>query len=748
MYSCFEPSCRNARFFEDSAPNRSLSSPRLAGGRGGAELEIARYPDDKRIWGARTGVKSRPSDGEFSIPAAEMSRLYESLLEAAPLGLCLLDREGKLRYVNAAASHMLGWSPGEMVGRPLRAFLYQSEEDGGRSAEEGSAIIASVLERGLSYSGVKIALKSRKGSSYPAESYLAPVCDEGRVTGAVFAFHDASRYKLMEDERDRLLAILEDTPDFVAISDMTGRVLYMNKTARRFHGLPPEGDISGIHIKDSHPDWAARRILEEGIPQAARDGVWRGETAFRTRDGQEIPVTQIILAHKDALGRVEYFSTIARDISEQKRLEAQLHYYATRDALTGLVNRRLFKEVLRRELARSRSRCTSGALLLIDLDHLKAINDSFGHRAGDEVLLELARRLRSQLREGDLPARIGGDEFAVILADAGDREAWAVACRIRDAMSDCVVNWGERRIAVTVSVGIALFPSHGETEEELMARADMALYRAKEAGRDAVFMYDSESDAQVRRLASRLETETSLRAALEQEKLIFFWQPILDLKENAVAKYELLLRMKTDRGILLPGAFLPAAEQSGLIRAIDRRVVLGAVELAAKLGARGESVGLSVNISGKTVGDFDFAELLERAVKEKGVGPGALTLEITERVAITELEPAKGFLDRLRGLGIRFALDDFGAGFSSFESLKELPFDFLKIDGSFIKEITRSEVDQRLVKGIVELAHATGRLVIAEYVGDAETLSLVREMGIDYAQGNYIGKPIPVPEFD
>lgn len=699
-------------------------------------------------WGARTGVKSHRFEEESGVPVKETSRLYKLISEHAPLGLCLLDRDGKIRYVNEAAIHMLGWSRDEMTGKCYRELLFRSEEDGGREAEQGSAIIASVLERGLSYSGVKIPLRSRKGSCYPAESYLTPVFEEGGVTGAVLAFHDASRYKMMEDERDRLLAILEDTPDFVATADANGRVLYMNKAARRFHGLPLDGEVAGIHIHDSHPEWAAHRVLEEGLPGAARDGVWRGETAFRTHDGREIPVIQIILAHKNALGRVEFFSTIARDISEQKRLEAELHYYATRDALTGLANRRLFQEVFRRELSRGRSRGASGALFLIDLDHLKAINDSFGHRAGDAVLIEVARRLGSQLRQGDLLARIGGDEFAAILVDAGGEEAWAVACRIRDAMSDCVVDWGDRRIAVTVSVGIALFPVHGETEEELMARADMALYRAKEAGRDAVFIYDSESDAQVRRLASRLETETSLREALEQERFVFYWQPILDLRENAVTKYELLLRLKTERGILLPGAFLPAAEQSGLIRAIDRRVVLEAVELAAKLRARGERAGLSVNVSGKTVGDPDFAELVERAVREKGVGPGSLTFEITERVAIIEFEPVKGFFHRLRGLGIRFALDDFGAGFSSFESLKELPFDFLKIDGSFIREITRNQIDQRLVRGIVEMAHATGKLVIAEYVADAETLNLVREMGIDYAQGNHIGKPVAVPEFD
>lgn len=662
---------------------------------------------------------------------------YQTILESAGEGICGLDPEGRVTFVNPAALRMLGYAKEEMMGRREHDLFHHSRPNGERLPLRECAIVKAARE-GVARRCEEELFWRKDGSPLPVAYSSSPVVEGGRTVGAVLVFREIERPNQGDEER-RLLAIIEETPDFVALTDPGGRILYCNQAARKMIGL---SEAVPVYVEGIHPPWAVRQLIDEGFPTAARRGVWRGETAILSK-GRLVPALQVIVAHKNEEGEVEYFSTIARDITDRKRMEEQLAYHASHDSLTGLPNRRYFQEELCREIVRANREGSSGALLVIDLDSFKEVNDSFGHRVGDTVLVEMASLLRAQVGEKGVLARLGGDEFAVVLARTGCDEALELAARILDAANSHVVELGGVRIGVTLSVGIALFPQHGANEEELMVHADAALYSAKESGRNDVALYSRDENAKDR-LASRFAWDVTLREAIEGGRFALECQPITDLRANVVAHYELLLRLEGDEGFIMPASFLESAERSGLIRTIDRYVVRQGIQIAARLQRQGRQVGIAVNLSGKSLGDFGLLDLVAEEIEKHRVDPSRLTFEITERMAVAGPKRAREIISRLRKLGIHFALDDFGIGFSSFESLKILPVQYVKIDGSFIKDIVESTVDQRLVQSMVEVAHGTGKRVIAEYVGDERTLELLRAMGVDYAQGYYIGKPRPV----
>ncbi|HVC31063.1 MAG TPA: EAL domain-containing protein, partial [Steroidobacteraceae bacterium] len=555
------------------------------------------------------------------------------------------------------------------------------------------------------------------------------------------AFDEQER---MEQARDQLAAIIDATPDYVSVAGRDGQIRYLNRAGRRLLGFAPDDDLSKTRLLDHFPLWARTLLTDAGMPGAERAGVWSGETALLAHDGEELPVSQVLLAHSAPSGGVEFFSSVARDISERKHFEAQLLHLVGHDPLTNLFNRRRFQEELERELAQTERMGTQGALLFLDLDGFKGINDSFGHRVGDELLMSLAGRLRTQLPETGIPARLGGDEFAVLLPQTGLPQARAVAERVLETIRRHTLLIEGDSVEVTASLGIAVFPDHGESVEELLVHADFAMYQAKER-RDAYSIYTAERDARAA-FTSFLTWEHRLRDALERDRFVLHAQPIRDLRRGDV-QYELLLRLTSEHGgLVLPDAFMGVAERSGLIRAIDRWVVRQAIRLIAAHQRSGRRLCLEVNLSGKAFADAELLPLIEGELSSSGIDPALLVLEITETAAIADINEARRFIGTLKRLGCRFALDDFGVGFSSFYYLKHLPVDYLKIDGSFIRNLPRDPVDQHLVKAIVEVAHGLKKQTIAEFVSDEETVRLLRQYGVDYAQGFHIGHPRPLDE--
>jgi len=415
------------------------------------------------------------------------------------------------------------------------------------------------------------------------------------------------------------------------------------------------------------------------------------------------------------------------------------------DRLTGLPNRRRFEESLRR-VGQGSHRDTRGALLLLGLDDLKAVNDGLGHKAGDEVLLRVAQLLGDQVTEDKWVARLEGDEFALLLPAADVHQAEVVARTLLQKMREQPILIGGQVVRTTASAGIALVGEHGTTADRLLGCADLAMFEAKAAGGNSVRLYDAASGAQALSEA-RLRLKQRISDALERDRFVLYVQPIVHLRRRETSEYEVLIRMLDERGELVPPAeFLDIAERFGLINEIDRWVLRHAIRLLGEQRRLGRSAGLAVNLSGHAFDDDDLLPLIRRELIQRDVRPELLTLEVTESAAIADLGRAQKFIASLRSLGCRFALDDFGVGFSSFSHLKHLPVDILKIDGSFIRDLPRDEVDQHLVKAIVDVARCLDRRTTAEFVQDEETVELLRQIGVDYGQGYHLGRPAPATE--
>lgn len=674
-----------------------------------------------------------------------------------------------------------------------------------------------------------------------------------------------------EEAQARLIAILEATSDYVGLTDRNGNVLYLNGAARSELALESDTDIQ-LSVHQVFSPAFVQTGLRDAMRQAVRRGTWSGEGVVQGSTGREIPVSLVILAHRDHLGDI-FFATIARDISAQKaaeealrdseerfrsafdfapigmglvspqggwiqvnhplchmlgysenellstvakqlihpddyaaamgylarvlsgelasyqteqrwfhkhghvvwtevslsvvqtsgekdlyfvvhlqditgrkQVESQLLHLANFDPLTDLFNRRRFQEELERHLVDCARYGTRGALLFLDLDQFKYINDSLGHQAGDRMLKSLAALLRSMLRESDAIARLGGDEFAILLPHADGRQAETVAHKLLDALRHHVEIIGGRAVGITGSMGIALFPEHGQSAEELLAYADMAMYKVKEIGRNNFTLYTPDETMRLQ-WESKLTWERRIREALEQDGFVLYHQPILEFATGQVLRHEALLRMKgVGDELIAPGSFLHVAERFGTIHAIDRWVVKEAIRQIAVLQERQPGFCLEVNLSGKAFNDTELLPLIKREIEEAGISPACLVFEITETAACTDTLLGREFVNTLREMGCRFALDDFGSGFSSFSYLKHLPVDYLKIDGSFIRNLARDPVDQELVRGMVQVARGLGRKTIAECVEDGETLALLQRLGVDYAQGYHIGRPAPMAE--
>jgi len=561
---------------------------------------------------------------------------------------------------------------------------------------------------------------------------------EGNPIRMLGVCEDVTVEKQAEEAQAILAAVVHGSDDAIITRGIDRRVTSWNPGAERLYGYT-EQEMLGWEWGRLVPD-EARAEEDEAMRRAfAGERVEHYESRRIHKDDSLIDVSVTISPLRDGDGAVIGISTIARDITERKRFEAQLKHLANNDPLTGLYNRYRFEEELAEELAAGQRYGSGGAVLVLDLDNFKYVNDGFGHGAGDEVLRGAADLLRARARRSDVLARLGGDEFAILLRSASDKDARGMAQDLLEQVRAYTPQVEGQPIRMTASIGVTLIDHHSSSPESLMADADRAMYDAKESGRDRIMVLDA-ADRADGHTAGR-GWEHRIRTALDEDLFELHCQPILELDSGEVTQCELLLRMRGEEGLIPPNAFLGDAERLGLVHAIDQWVVAQAIELLT----RQSDVCLEVNLSGRSTGDEQLLRLIKGELEQSGVAPDRLILEITETAAIASIDQARRFAEALRDLGCRFALDDFGAGFGSFYYLKHIPVDFLKIDGDFVRS-PRSRADDLVVESIVLMARGLGKQTIAEFVEDEGTLEALRAQGVDYAQGFHIGRPAPAEE--
>ena len=535
----------------------------------------------------------------------------------------------------------------------------------------------------------------------------------------------------------RLRLTAEHAPIGIALVGTDGTLLDVNEALCRLLGYNRE-ELTALTFHDiTHPDHLADDVaLVESLLAGEADS-YKLEKVYLTRDGREVWAQLSVALARDEHGEPQYFISMIEDVSAQRAATNALDYRASHDQLTGLPNRTTLLERTDAALQRATWQGSHVALLFCDLDEFKLINDSRGHAAGDAVLVETALRLEQCIRDVDTAARLGGDEFVVLCEGlSGRTEAETVAQRLIDALTEPMSRAGD--ITMTVSIGVA-FAEPGVTPAELLRNADAAMYLAKTGGRDRFALFTPDL---VEQATERLDLEHQLRDAMRSGALFLDYQPVRRLSDGVIASYESLVRWQhPTRGLLPPSAFLPIAEASDLILEVDRYVLPRACAAAVAWGTRPGSPSVSVNVSARHVGRGRLPGMVMRALKDTGLAPERLVLELTETALLGMTPTAQAELDTLVHLGVRLAIDDFGAGYSSLKHLVDVPASFVKIDRSFVAAMGESDASIAVVSAVISLCHALGVSVVAEGIEEEPQRGLLASLGCGYGQGYLLGRP-------
>ncbi len=579
----------------------------------------------------------------------------------------------------------------------------------------------------------------------------ARVDEKGRLLRLVGVELDITERKLYEEalfrEKESAQITLQSIGDGVVTTDAKGVIDYLNPVAEALTGWRLE-DSQGRAIEEIFRAFHEETCEPLENPLAVAIRRTRSIKSVRPmllirRDGNEIYVESTASPIRDGNGAVSGGVLVFHDVSEARELNRRLSYHASHDVLTGLVNRREFENRMERALKSAKAHETSYALCYLDLDQFKIINDTCGHSAGDALLGQAGALLKSKVRWRDTLARLGGDEFGILLESCSLDEAMRTAEALREAVRNFKFTWEERTFRLGASIGVVPISTENADVASVLSAADSACQAAKEAGRNRVHSFE-ENDIDLMRRRREMQWAARINSALEEGRFELFRQTILPLQVPEIgAHYELLLRMRDENGKLVsPDQFIAAAERYGITPSIDRWVVENAFRwLVSEADEREKLAMCSINLSGQSLGDDKFLPYVIDQFHRSGLDATKICFEITETAAIASFSQANRFIQALKELGCKFALDDFGTGLSSFGYLKHFPVDFLKIDGSFVKEILHDPIDREMVRSINEIGHLTGKQTIAEFAENAEIISMLRTLGVDYAQGYGVSQP-------
>ncbi|TNF34212.1 MAG: EAL domain-containing protein [Gammaproteobacteria bacterium] len=551
-----------------------------------------------------------------------------------------------------------------------------------------------------------------------------------------------TRGQELETERNFILGLLNTAHAIILTQDDDGEILMINRFGADLIGLKAD-DLDGQRFagllsasEETHRVLDSLRRLAHGEIQECHH-----ESIVLCPDGSKKYISWYHARLPDANHEGHHVLSIGMDVSEKIAAEENLDWLAGHDPLTGLMNRARFEEELDQILAASQRYEHAGALFMINLDQFKDINDSSGHQVGDEMLRMVSGRLLESCQDGDIVARIGGDEFAVLVQEADEISAGEIADRLCRALMQIALTSDTRVHRISASIGVALFPAHGVRKADILTSVGLAMRNAKDMGRNCWSIFN-ENELGKQRINERVYWNEKVKQVLADNSFDMVYQPISDVRSGQVTHYEALLRICGDDGKLVPpDRFIAAAERSNMMQTVDERVIERVMQHQAELKARGIDTSLSINLSGLSFKSSNLIAHIRKAMNENGIDPGSIIFEITETAAVADITVAIAVVESIRALGFRFALDDFGVGFSSLHYLKRLPVDYVKIDGSFIRNLHQEEDDRVLVKALVEISRVFGQSTVAEFVDSQAVLDILGELGVDYAQGYFISKP-------
>ena len=673
---------------------------------------------------------------------------YRLLVENQTDMVVEVDMEGRFQFVSPSYCQTFGKTEQELLGKAFMPLVH--EEDREATAQAMQALYSAphecyVEQRALTADGWR----------WLAWADKAVLDENGSPVAVVGVGRDISERKAVEqvlaEEREKALVTLRSIGDAVITTDASGRVEVLNRAAERLTGWRQDdasghslGDIFRVVDEHGEPidDPLSRTLGEGDIVQLPN------HTLLTGRSGTEFFIEACAAPIRDHANRVLGVVLVFKDVSEQRRLSERLQHQATHDSLTGLVNRKEFEDRLDHAIAAFHSHGTPYALCYLDLDQFKVVNDTAGHSAGDEMLKQITALLHARVRTRDTLARVGGDEFSLLLENCPLGNALEIAENLVASIGDFRFSWGERCFAIGVSIGVVPVTVAITDRAQLMTQADVACFTAKDLGRNRVHVYQADD----RELSSRhhdILRAAELREALEQNRFRLYAQPICSTgdPQGQIIHYEVLVRMLDQGGELLPpGSFIPAAERFDLMGNLDRWIISEALRQYSDLGIETDGPGIAINLSGDSLGSDGLADFVRESLAANAVPAQQVCFEITETTAINRLAMAQRLIASLRKLGCRFALDDFGSGLSSFAYLKHLPVDYLKIDGSFVRDMHHDEVDRAMVKAINEIGHTMGISTVAEWVETDAALAALQHIGVDFVQGYLIGRPRPMLE--
>ncbi len=658
------------------------------------------------------------------------------------------DNAGCITFISRSAEQLLGYDADECVGMRI-ADLYANPR-------LRDTFLADLEARGGSVRNYEILLRHRDGHpvwvSVNAQLLYGESSTPVGIEGTVRDITELKRaQEALFQEKERALVTLQSIGDGVVTTDEQGRIQYLNPIAERLLAVG-SGQATGRHYLE------VLKLIDEATGEALGDlvnlcltrdtGVVHADEGLLTQpDGTRYHLKIVAAPMRDRFGHLVGAVLALHDITEVMGMARQLSYQASHDMLTGLFNRRVFERRLEEAIRSAVAGGGPHVLFYMDLDQFKVVNDTCGHKAGDELLQQMGSLMQARMRDTDILARLGGDEFGALLEDCPVDNAVSIAEALRQAVRDFRFAWQDKTFEIGVSVGVVPIDAGSGNLAEVLAAADAACYIAKDRGRNRIHVYQPDDHAVAQR-HGEMEWVHRLSAAFDENRFVLYAQPVVHLdNERVISHYEVLIRMRDEHGhVVPPGAFIPAAERYNLMPTLDRWVIRTTFNLLRD--AQGPlafpPVDCAINLSGQSLCDDHFLEFVIHLFNDTGIPPESVCFEVTETAAIANLSRATRFISVLRGMGCSFALDDFGAGLSSFGYLKSLPVDYLKIDGSFVKDMVEDRVDRAMVESINQIGHVLGLKTIGEFAENDAVTQALEDVGVDYAQGNGIAVPQPL----